>query len=123
MRKKSLTSIAFLAGCTIILAVPVAQAQTLDALTRMNTPRVNSSAQNDRLLDLSPGYAKGRIRKECGPITNAHLRASCIDSLVIDEDRRSRYLSEGLTGDSHGTMNPIDRTFHGPEECDPSFGR
>ena len=123
MIKRSLTSIALVAGCAIGLAGAAAQAQTVDTQTRMNTPRVNLSAQNDRLLDLSPGYAKGRIRKECGTITNAHLRASCIDSLAIDEDRRSRRLSDGLTGDSNGRINPIDRTFQGPEVYDPSFGR
>ena len=120
---KTLTSIALVAGCAIALAGPAAQAQTVDTLTQMNAPRVNLSAQNDPLLDLSPGYGKGRIRKECGPITNAHLRASCIDSLAIDEDRRARRLNDGLTGDSNGRINPIDRTFQGPEVYDPSFGR
>ena len=122
MIKKSLTGIILVAGCAIGIAAPVAQAQTFDTQTRMNT-RVNPSAQTDRLLDLSPEHGNGRIRKECGPIANAHLRASCIDSLAIDEDRRSMGWSEGLTGDSHGRMNPIDRTFQGPEMYDPSFGR
>ena len=123
MIKKPLTSIALLAGCAIGLAAPVTQAQTVHSQTRMNTPRVNPGAQTDRLLDLSPEDGNGKIRKECGPIANAHLRTSCIDSLAIDEDRRSLGLRNGLTGDSHGRMNPIDRTFQGPEAYDPSFGR
>ncbi len=123
MTKKSLTSIALVAGCAIGLAAPVAQSQTVDAQTRMNAPWVNPSAQADRLLDMGPESGQGRIRKECGPITNAHLRASCIDSLAIDEDRRSMGWKDGLTGDSHGRMNPTDRTFQGPEIYDPSLGR
>ena len=119
MMKKSLSTLALVAGCVIGLAAPAAQAQTVDTQTRMNNP----SAQNDRLLDLSPGPGQGRIRKECGPISNAHLRASCIDSLAIDEDRRSRGLSEGMTGGGDSRMNPIDRTFQGPEQYDPRFGR
>ena len=123
MITKSLTSIALVVGCAIGVAAPVAQAQTVDTQWRMNAPRVNPTAQTDRLLDLSPEPGNGRIRKECGPMANAHLRASCIDSIAIDEDRRSMGWRDGLTGDSHGRMNPIDRTFQGPEMYDPSFGR
>ena len=122
MIKKPLTSIALLAGCAIGLAAPVTQAQTVHSQTRMNTPRVNPGAQTDRLLDLSPEPGNGRIRKECGPIANAHLRASCIDSLAIEEDR-AIMLRDGLTGDSHGRMNSVDRTFQGPERYDPHLGR
>ena len=123
MIRKFLTSVALAAGCSIGLAAPTAQAQTVDTQPQINGRRVNLSAQNDRLLDLSPEHGKGRIREECGPITNAHLRASCIDSLAIDEDRRSMDWRDGLTGDSNGRMNSIDRTFQGPEVYDPSFGR
>ena len=122
MTKKSLTRISLAVLCGIGVAAPLAQAQRVDTQIRMDSQRVNPRAQTDRLLDFSPEPGNGRIRKECGPITNAHLRASCIDSLAIDEDRRSG-LRNGLTGDSHGRMNPVDRTFQGPEIYDPSFGR
>ena len=122
MIMKPLTIIALVAGWAIGAAVPAAQAQTVHKQTQMGAPRLNPGPQYDPLLDLSPADNNGRIRKECGPIANAHLRAGCIDSLAIDEDRRV-ILRNGLTGDSHGRMNPIDRTFQGPEMYDPSFGR
>jgi len=74
-------------------------------------------------LDLSPVQRQGKIQKECGPISNEHLRASCVDSRNIDEDRRALGLRDGLTGGGDGRMNPIDRTFQGPEMYDPRFGR
>jgi len=135
MMRKTLTSIALVAGCAVALAVPVAQA--VDTQIQMNAPRVDpgdrtdgmagrnntESAQYDRLLQVNRTYRQSRIFKECGPITNAHLRASCMDSLAIDDDRRSRFWSDGLTGGSNGRINSIDRTFHGPDMYDPSFGR
>ena len=122
MIMKSLTIIALVAGYAIGAVVPVTQAQTVDRQTQMGAPRINPGPQYDPLLDLRPTLGQGRVRKECGFIANAHLRAGCIDSLAIDEDRRV-ILRNGLTGDSHGRMNPIDRTFQGPEMYDPSFGR
>ena len=54
-----------------------------------------------------PQLRQSRIDTECGAIGNAHLRASCIDSLNIDEDRRSPGWRDGLTGGGTGMMNPI----------------
>ena len=110
--KKTLTSIALMAGCAMALAVPVVQAQTM-----------NSGHFNDT--------REWRILHECSPLTVAHLRTGCIDTDNIEEDQRARSLdgqhtrtlNEGLTGGGHGRMNPIDRTFQGPEEYDPHFGR
>ena len=65
---KTLTYVALVAGCAIALGVPVAQAQTADTHSLMNT-----------------GDREARILKECGPITNAHLRAGCIDSIELEE--------------------------------------
>jgi hypothetical protein len=104
MIRKTLTSVALAAGCAVALIVPAAQAQT------------------DRFLDLSPDV-KARMQVECGPMPNAHLRASCMDTIAIEADRRSTGLRDGLTGGGHGRMNPIDRTFQGPEEYDPHLGR
>lgn len=121
MIMKTLTRIALVAGCAVGLTAPVAQAQT-DTQIQTTAPRIKFGTQADRFLDLSP-EVKGRIRTECGPIDNAHLRASCIDSLAIDADRRSMGSRDGLTGGGNGRMNPIDRTFQGPEMYDPRFGR
>src|SRR5215213_424458 len=108
MMRKTLTSVALAAGCAIFLALPAAEAQ---------------DARHDGLLDLSPAHRHGKIQRECGPITNEHLRASCVDSRNINEDRRALGLRDGLTGGGDGRMNPIDRTFQGPEMFDPRFGR
>ena len=121
MITKILTRIAFVAGCAVGLATPMAQAQT-DTQVQTTAPRTHFRGQNDRFLDLTE-QTKSRIRTECGPITNAHLRAGCVDSLAIDEDRRSMGLRDGLTGGGDGRMNSIDRTFQGPEMYDPRFGR
>ena len=108
MVRKTLSSFVLAATCAIFLAVPAAQAQ---------------DARHDGLLDLSPVQRQGKIQRECGPISNEHLRASCVDSRNIDEDRRALGLRDGLTGGGDGRMNPIDRTFQGPEMYDPRFGR
>jgi hypothetical protein len=121
MIMKTLTRIAIVTGCAVGLATPVAQAQT-DAQIQATAPRVKFGMQAERFLDLSE-HTKDRIRAECGSITNAHLRAGCMDSLAIDEDRRSMGLRDGLTGGGDGRMNSIDRTFQGPEMYDPRFGR
>jgi hypothetical protein len=121
MIMKTLTRVALVAGCAVGLIAPVAQAQT-DTQIQATAPRMKFGTQADPFLDLSP-EVKGRIRTECGPIATAHLRASCMDSIAIEADRRSMGLRDGLTGGGDGRMNPIDRTFQGPEMYDPRFGR
>lgn len=116
--KKTLTSVALVAGCAMALAVPALQAQTMNSQTKMNLGHFNDTRE-------------WRILHECSPLTVAHLRTGCIDTVNIEEDQRTRSLdgqrtrtlNEGLTGGGHGRMNPIDRTFQGPEEYDPHFGR
>jgi len=110
---KFLTSVAFAAGCAISLAVPAVRAQTLDM----------QSSLYENLLERNQAGLHARIRKECGSITNTHLRTGCIDTLTIEEDQRSMGWDDGLTGDGNGRMNSIDRTFQGPEKYDPHFGR
>ena len=122
MIMKILTGIALVAGCAIGLAAPMARAQT-DTQIQATAPHVKFGTQAEHFLDLSSEQGKARIRRECGPITNTHLRASCMDSLAIEEDRRSKGLRDGLTGDGDGRMNSIDRTFQGPEKYEPHFGR
>jgi hypothetical protein len=109
----TLKGLALAAGCAFALAVPAAQAQTLDSQIVMY----------DRLLELNPAYRESRIIKECGHITNAHLQAGCVEGFDANERQRSLGLRDGLTGDSSGRMNRIDRTFQGPEKYDPRLGR
>jgi hypothetical protein len=121
MIMKTLARIAIVTGCAVGLAAPMAQAQT-DTQIQTTAPRIKFGTQVDPFLDLSPDV-RSRMRAECGPLANAHLRASCMDTLAIEADRRSMRLRDGLTGGGDGRMNPIDRTFQGPEMYDPRLGR
>jgi len=78
MIMKTLTRIALVAGCAVGLAAPMAQAQT-DTQIQTTAPHIKFGTQADRFLDLSPELGKGKIRTECGPITNAHLRAGAVN--------------------------------------------
>jgi|SRR4051812_13383725 hypothetical protein len=108
MIRKTLNSLAFAVGCAIALAAVPVQAQTADTQSRMG--RNEANLQN-------------RMQRECGSMANAHLRTGCMDSLALREDLRSRGLRDGLTGGGDGRMNPIDRTFQGPDKYDPHLGR
>src|SRR3954471_5071581 len=108
MIKKTLNSLAFAAGCAIALAAMPIQAQTVDTQSRMG--------RNEADLQY-------RMQRECGSMANAHLRTGCMDSLAIEADQRSMGLRDGLAGGGHGRMNPIDRTFQGPDRFDPHLGR
>jgi hypothetical protein len=137
MIRKTLTSVVLAAGCAVALALPVVQAQTVDTQILMNAPRVNpgdradwmagrnsaESAQYDRLLEVNRAYGQSRILKECGPITNAHLRAGCFDSFSTSEDQPSPGWNEGLTGGSSGMMNSIGPTPYSPNMPIPDAGR
>ena len=46
---------------------------------------VIDSQRYDRLLQSSRGFREARMRKECGPITDAQLRADCLASFNQDE--------------------------------------
>ena len=101
---KTLASLAFAAGClTAVAAVPAAQAQmqpqTGDELVT-NGPQASrgdvsgdwSARQNviesqryDRLVATNPAFRRARMRKECGPITDPQLHASCIASFGQNE--------------------------------------
>ena len=127
---KTLNSVALIAGCAVALALPMAQAQTVDTQILMNAPRINAgdradwmagrnnaeSAQYDRRLDLNRAYRQSRILKECGPITNAHLRAGCIDSIDLEQHDR-------MTGSTTGMMNSTGPTLYAPNMNDAGSGR
>jgi hypothetical protein len=51
---------------------------------------VIESARYDRLLETNPGFRATRMRKECGPITDPQLHASCLASFNQDEPRAFR---------------------------------
>ena len=101
---KTLTSIALVAGCAIALAVPMGQAQTADTHSLMDAPRVNTCDREARIL------------RECGPITNAHLRAGCIDSIELEQHDR-------MTGSTTGTMSSTGPTPYPPNVNDTGSGR
>jgi hypothetical protein len=125
MIKGTLTSLAFAAVCAIALAVPAAQAQVIDTQGQLRTmpPRLKAgqhadwiagsnnteSAQYEYLLQNDPAFRQSRAMKECGPITDAHLRAGCLDSFGVYEDQRSPGWNEGLTGGSTDTTIPLGK--------------
>src|SRR5689334_3170899 len=108
MIRKALNGVAFAAGCAIALAAVPMHAQTADPQSRMGRNETN---------------IQDTMQRECGSMANAHLRTGCMDSLAIEQDQRSVNFSNGLTGGDHGRMNPIDRTFQGPDMYDPHLGR
>ncbi len=98
MISKTVTSLAFAAVClTAVASIPAAQAQ--DQLVT-NGPQVSpgdnspswspqrnvvESKQYDRLVQTSSAFRQSRMRKECGPIADAQLHASCLASFNQDE--------------------------------------
>ena len=120
MMSKTVTSLAFAAGCALALAAtPSAQAQyypqTQPNITTLETngPQASrgdfgdwsamrnnrESARYDRLLQTSSGFRHARMRKECGPITDAQLRADCLASFSQDEP----FVGSSSTRRSYGT--------------------
>jgi hypothetical protein len=96
------TSLAFAAACLMTAsALPAAHAQMAGETQLItNGPQTSpgdvstpwSARQNvvesqryDRLLQTSPAFRQARMRKECGPITDAQLRADCLASFNQDE--------------------------------------
>src|SRR5437588_5435066 len=101
MMSKTVTSLAFAAGCALAMAAMPAQAQYYpqpqppiqnELLT--NGPQASrgdfgdwsarrnniESAHYDRLLETSPGFRMARMRKECGPINDPQLHDQCMAS-------------------------------------------
>jgi hypothetical protein len=102
MTSKTVTSLAFAAGCVLALgAMPSAQAQyypqpviDMGTTVHTNAPQASrgdfgdwsamrnniESARYDRLLQTNPGFRQARMRKECGPINDPQLHAQCMAS-------------------------------------------
>jgi hypothetical protein len=58
------------------------EAQSPNWSARQN---VIQSQRYERLVETSPAFRAGRMRKECGPITDPQLHANCIASFGQDE--------------------------------------
>ena len=106
MMNKTVTSLAFAAGCALAMAAMPAQAQYYPpAQTNIAPPPIENqlvtngpqasrgdfgdwsarrnnieSAHYDRLLEVSPGFRMARMRKECGPINDPQLHSQCMAS-------------------------------------------
>ncbi len=95
MMKKTLTSLAFAAGCALAFgAMPAAHAQYYNPQVVTNGPQASrgdfgdwsarrnviESAHYDRLLQTNMGFRQARMRKECGPITDPQLHDQCMAS-------------------------------------------
>jgi hypothetical protein len=106
MMNKTVTSIAFAAGCALAMAaMPAAHAQYYPAQPYAAPPPIQNqmvtngpqasrgdfgdwsarrnnieSAHYDRLLESNRGFRVARMRKECGPINDPQLHAQCMAS-------------------------------------------
>ena len=95
MMKKTVTSLAFAAGCALAFgAAPAAHAQYYNPQVVTNGPQASrgdfgdwsarrnviESAHYDRLLQISPGFRQARMRKECGRINDPQLHDQCLAS-------------------------------------------
>jgi hypothetical protein len=97
-------AIVAIVSVTTITAVTAAHAQgTGRAVMVTNGPQTNpgdvspawsarrnviESRNYDRLLETDAAFRQARMRKECGPINDPQLRASCIASFNQDEPVR-----------------------------------
>ncbi len=96
---KIATNLAFAAVCLASITVAQAQAPGYPGASELVTngppgsppaawsPRKNveESRQYDRLLETDWAFRQARIKKECGPINDPQLHASCVASFGQDE--------------------------------------
>jgi hypothetical protein len=95
MMNKTVTSLAFAAGCVLALgAMPTAHAQNNDPQLVTNGPQasrgdfgdwsarqnVMQSARYDQLLETNWSFRQARMRKECGRINDPQLHDQCLAS-------------------------------------------
>jgi len=109
MRTKRTVSLAVAITCfTVMAAMPAAQAQQIanapTSLLVTNGPQSNpgdysgwstqrniaESHQYDRLLRTNRAFRQARMQKECGPVTDPALHASCMQSFAQDEPFKLR---------------------------------
>src|SRR5579863_2174811 len=97
MMNKTLTSLAFAAGCVLALgAMPAAQAQDANTQLVTNGPQASrgdfgdwsarrnviESAHYDRLLQTNRAFRQARMNKECGRINDQQMHDQCIASFA-----------------------------------------
>jgi hypothetical protein len=83
----------FAVACVVALgATGPANAET----ARQN---VVKSQRYDRMLETNRGFRNARMRKECGPVTDAQLRADCLASFSQNEP----FVGSSTTRRSYGT--------------------
>jgi hypothetical protein len=94
MITKTMTGVAFAAGCVLALAAMPAHAQNYGTQLVTNGPQASrgdfgdwsarrnviESAHYDRLLQSNMGFRAARMRKECGPIGDPQLHDQCLAS-------------------------------------------
>ena len=95
MMKKTVTSLAFAAGCVLAFgAMPAAHAQYANPQVVTNGPQpsrgdfgdwsarrnVIESMHYDQLLETSWAFRQARMHKECGPINDPQLHDQCLAS-------------------------------------------
>jgi len=96
MMSKTLTTLAFAAGCVLAAGAMPASAQVYQAPSQLvtNGPQASrgdfgdwsarrnviESAHYDRLLQTSWRFRTARMRKECGPISDPQLHSQCLAS-------------------------------------------
>ena len=75
------------AGSLVALAVVCAAAVGGATPVGAESARQNvvQSQRYDRMLETNRAFRQARMRKECGPITDAQLRANCLASFARDE--------------------------------------
>jgi len=100
MIMKTATSLALAAACVLTFATLPAHAQYASRTVVTNGPQTDSgdvspswsarqnvieSQRYERLLQTNSGFRQGRMRKECGPITDPQLHADCVASFGQSE--------------------------------------
>ena len=83
MIKKIATSLALVAGCAFVFAIPASQAQTQSEWSGSAVRNNAESREYMRLLQTNGNFRQARISKECGPLTNAQLYQNCVASFDV----------------------------------------
>ena len=100
---KTVSSLAFAAACVAAIGAMPAQAQMYQYQEQLitNGPQANAgdfrghwsaqrnvaeSNQYERLLQSNGRFRQARINKECGPITDPQLHASCLSSFGMGDE-------------------------------------
>ena len=75
-------------AATSVQSAPVSSnGQTHSKWRETPAQNVRKSAQYDHLVSTSSSFRRARMRKECGPIGDAELRADCLGSFSTYQSR------------------------------------